>query len=376
MSESTDGPVPANPPTDAGPNAVAGAVPNGALTGAALPHPLPDLEEVLADCAVVELPMTVRFRGIRAREALLLRGPLGWAEFGAFPEYGDDEAVAWWRSALEAGWSGFPEPRRTRIPVNATVPAVPAREVARVLRGYGDGIEAVKIKVAEPGQSLEDDDARVAAVRAALPQARLRVDANAAWGVEEAVEALVRLSRHGLEYAEQPGAGIRELAQIRERLHDRGAPVLIAADESVRRAEDPLAVARAGAADLIVVKAAPLGGVRRALAVVEASGLPAVVSSAIDTSVGLRAGVALAAALPQLPYACGLGTGALLVSDVTREPLRPVGGMLPLRPVVVDRDLLAEHRVAPGRERWWRERADRVHALLSAQESRRSTRSP
>lgn len=333
-----------------------------------LPEPLPELAEVLDGAAVVRLPMTVRFRGIMAREALLLRGPHGWAEFGAFPEYADAEALAWWRAALEAGWTGLPAPRRREIPVNATVPAIPAADVAQLLRGYGDGIRAVKIKVAEPGQSLDDDDARVAAVRAALPEASVRVDANAGWSVPEAIEALVRLSRHELEYAEQPAEGIEGLARVREALRDRGLPVPIAADESVRKAEDPIAVARAGAADLIVVKAAPLGGVRRALAVVEQAGLPAVVSSAIDTSVGLSAGVALAAALPELPYACGLGTGALLAGDVTGEPLRPVDGVLPVRSVAPDPELLQRHRADPEREQWWRDRAARLHRMLTAQQ--------
>lgn len=334
-----------------------------------LPQPLPSLEEVLEDAAVVDLPMTSRFRGLQRRESMLVRGPQGWAEFAAFPEYDDAEALAWWRCALEVGWLGLPRARRTSVPVNATVPAVPAAEVPRVLARYGEGIAAVKIKVAERGQSLADDDARVAAVRALLPEAALRVDANAGWTPEEAVEALIRLARHGLEYAEQPSPGIEGLARVRGELRGRGEPLLIAADESVRKAEDPLAVARAGAADLIVIKAAPLGGARRALAVVEQAGLPAVVSSALETSVGLSAGVALAAALPELPYACGLGTAALLAEDVTGRPLLPSGGELPVGPVAAEPELLARHRAAPQREQWWRERARRVHGLIERAEA-------
>lgn len=329
-----------------------------------LPHPLPRIEEVLAEAVVVDLPMTSRFRGLLRRESMLVRGPQGWAEFAAFPEYDDAEALAWWRSALEAGWIGLPAARRSSVPVNATVPAVPADRVPAVLARYGDGIGAVKIKVAEPGQSLAEDDARVAAVRAALPEAALRVDANAGWAPEEAVEALRRLARHGLEYAEQPSPGIAGLAQVRAALRELGEPLRIAADESVRRAEDPLAVARAEAADLIVVKAAPLGGVHRALAVVEQAGLPAVVSSALETSVGLRAGLALAAALPQLPFACGLGTAALLAADVCADPLLPRDGSLAVREAQPDPQLLARHRADPERQRWWRDRATRVHGLL------------
>lgn len=334
-----------------------------------LPQPLPSLEEVLEDAAVVDLPMTSRFRGLQRRESMLVRGPQGWAEFAAFPEYDDAEALAWWRCALEVAWLGLPRPRRTTVSVNATVPAVPAAEVPRVLARYGEGIAAVKVKVAEHGQSLADDDARVAAVRAVLPEAALRVDANAGWGPEEAVEALIRLARHGLEYAEQPSPGIEGLARVRSELRGRGEPLPIAADESVRKAEDPLAVARAEAADLIVIKAAPLGGVQRALAVVEQAGLPAVVSSALETSVGLNAGLALAAALPELPYACGLGTATLLAEDVTGSPLVPSGGVLPVGPVAADPELLARHRASPQREQWWRDRARRVHGLLERTEA-------
>lgn len=329
-----------------------------------LPQPLPSLEEVLEQAAVVDLPMASRFRGLQRRESMLVRGPRGWAEFAAFPEYDDAEALAWWRCALEVGWLGLPAPRRTAVPVNATVPAVPSAEVPRVLARYGEGIAAVKIKVAERGQSLADDDARVAAVRAALPEAALRVDANAGWSPETAVEALSRLARHGLEYAEQPSPGIEGLARVRGELRGRGEPLLIAADESVRKAEDPLAVARAEAADLLVVKAAPLGGVRRALAVVEQAGLPAVVSSALETSVGLSAGLALAAALPELPYACGLGTAALLGRDVTEHPLLPRGGLLPVGAIEPDPELLVRHRAGPQRQKWWTDRARRVHRLL------------
>ncbi|GEO90860.1 o-succinylbenzoate synthase [Kocuria flava] len=327
--------------------------------------PLPPVDELLAEVHVVALPLRVRFRGIDVRETALLRGPAGWAEFGPFPEYGDAEALAWLRAAADTAWRGFPAPRRTRIPVNATVPAVPADRVPEVLAGYAGRVGAVKIKVAERGQDLDDDDARVAAVRALLPGAELRVDANGGWEVPAALRALERLARHGLAYAEQPAAGIGELAAVREGLADRGVPVLVAADESVRKEEDPLAVARAGAADLLVVKAAPLGGVRRALEVVAAAGLPAVVSSALDSSVGIRAGLALAAALPELPWACGLGTVSLLEADVLAAPLRPVDGELELREAVPDPQLLAHHAVPAPRRQWWLERLRRVHALAA-----------
>ncbi|MBT2536899.1 o-succinylbenzoate synthase [Arthrobacter sp. ISL-69] len=326
---------------------------------------LPSLDRLLASAHVVSLPMRVKFRGITQREALLLEGPLGWGEFCPFPEYGDAEASRWLAAAVEAGWQGFPEPLRSVIPVNATVPAVSADRVPEVLARFGR-VDAVKIKVAERGQTLDDDAARVAAVRSALPQAAIRVDANGGWDVPTAVEALTRLSAVGLEYAEQPVPDIDGLAEVRRQLRAAGVPLLIAADESVRKEDDPLRVARAGAADLIVVKVAPLGGVRRALDIVAQAGLPAVVSSALDTSVGIRAGLALAAALPELPYACGLGTVSLLVADVTRDSLVADDGAIRLRDVRADAGLLEEFAAPGDRRDWWLDRLRRVHAVLAA----------
>ena len=309
--------------------------------------------------------MRVKFRGIMERETLLLRGPVGWAEFCPFPEYEDAEASRWLAAAIEAGWQGFPAPVRSVIPVNATVPAIPAEQVPEVLARFGR-VDAVKIKVAERGQTLDDDAARVAAVRAALPDAAIRVDANGGWDVPAAVEALTRLAGVGLEYAEQPVPSIEGLAEVRRRLRDAGTPVLIAADESVRKESDPLRVARAGAADLLVVKVAPLGGVRRALDIVAQAGLPAVVSSALDTSVGIRAGLALAASLPELPYACGLGTVSLFTSDITLDPLVADDGAIRLRDVAADAGLLEQFAASAERRDWWLDRLRRVHATLAA----------
>jgi len=326
---------------------------------------VPQLEELLAAAHVVSLPMRVKFRGIMQRESLLLRGPVGWGEFCPFPEYGDTEASRWLAAAIEAGWHGFPAPLRPSIPVNATVPAVSADRVPDVLARFGR-VDAVKVKVAEQGQSLDDDVARLRAVRAALPDAAVRVDANGGWDVPGAVEALARLAPVGLEYAEQPVPSIEGLAEVRRRLWAAGTPVLVAADESVRKETDPLRVARAGAADLIVVKVAPLGGVRRALDIVAQAGLPAVVSSALDTSVGIRAGLALAAALPGLPYACGLGTVSLFESDITLDPLVADDGAIRLRDVAADTGLLERFAAPAERRDWWLDRLGRVHALLSS----------
>lgn len=331
---------------------------------------IPDLSELLAAARPVALPMRVRFRGIEVRETVLFRGPSGWGEFGPFPEYADAEAARWLAAGLESAWQTWPAPVREQVEVNATVPAVPPERVADVLAGF-DGCRTAKVKVAETGQSVEEDVARVAEVRALLgPAAHVRVDANAAWSVDQAREALGRLAAYDLQYAEQPCAGVAQLAQLRLLLARDGIDVPIAADESVRKAEDPVRVASEGAADLVVVKVSPLGGVASALAIVAECGLPAVVSSAIDSSVGIAAGVALAAALPELDLACGLGTVGLLGADVAEHPLAPVDGAL----TVADARAVVQAPAHPGldaheltgeRRDWWLDRLTRCHGILS-----------
>jgi o-succinylbenzoate synthase len=328
--------------------------------------PLPSADELLDRAHVVALPMRVRFRGVDVREVLLLDGPSGWGEFAPFVEYADDESARWLDAAIEAAYAAWPAPVRDAVPVNATVPAVPAGRVPDVLARF-DGCTTAKVKVAERGQTLGDDIDRVAAVRAAMgPSARIRVDANGAWDVESAADALTLLAAYDLEYAEQPCATVEELVELRTSLARRGTDVLIAADESIRKAEDPLRVARLGAADVVVVKVAPLGGVARALEIVEACGLPAVVSSALDTSVGIAAGVALAAALPALDHACGLGTVGLFERDVSATPLRPAAGLLPTGRAAPDPEALAALAAPPDRRQWWRDRLVRCHALLAS----------
>jgi O-succinylbenzoate synthase len=326
---------------------------------------LPALDELLASVRVVAIPLAVRFRGLSVREAVIVEGPCGAGEFAPFVEYDDTESAPWLEAAVEAAWWGWPPPLRTEVPVNATVPAVPASDVAGVLARF-DGCRTAKVKVAERGQVLDDDLDRVAAARAALGRSgRVRVDANGAWSVAEATEALRRLSAFDLEYAEQPCATVDELRDLRMSLARNGIDVPIAADESIRKAADPLEVAHREAADLVVVKVAPLGGVRRALEIVDECGLPAVVSSALDTSVGISAGLALAAALPSLEHACGLGTVSLLTGDVSLSPLLPRGGILRPGAVEVDDELCQHLAAAPDREAWWRERLARCHAELT-----------
>ncbi len=309
---------------------------------------IPDLAAVLGSLRAFAIPMTTKFRGITVREGALIHGPAGWGEFSPFAEYGPRESARWLASALEAAMAGWPAPVRDQVPVNVTVPAVPAAR-AHVIAA-SSGCRTAKVKVAERGQADADDIARVEAVRDALgPDGKVRIDVNGHWDVAHATRMLAELDRFGLEYAEQPCATLGEMAELR-----RAVRVPLAADESIRRAEDPLRVRAAGAADIVVLKVQPLGGVRAALRIAEACGLPVVVSSAVDSSVGLAAGVALAAALPELPYACGLGTMSLLTGDVTAAPLVPAQGMLPVRRPAVSPAELARWEVDPGP---WRDRA-------------------
>ncbi|HHV22434.1 MAG TPA: o-succinylbenzoate synthase [Propionibacterium sp.] len=287
------------------------------------------------DVYVFDIGLRTRFRGITRRQGLVWQGPAGWTEWSPFLDYSGDELRPWLAAAVEAAEVGFPPAVRDRIPVNCTVPALDP-EPARVLAAES-GCTTAKIKVAEPGQSLAEDLARVEAVRDALgPDGHVRVDANGGWSLDEAILALRELSRFGIEYAEQPVASVEDLARLRRELVRRDISVPIAADESIRRSGDPERVAELHAADVAVLKVQPLGGVRRCLELADLLGLPVVVSSALETSVGLAAGVALAAALPELPYACGLNTRALLTDDLVTDSLIAVDGAIAVRPVEVD----------------------------------------
>jgi O-succinylbenzoate synthase len=264
--------------------------------------------------------MTMPFRGVEERRGVLIRGPAGWGEFSPFPDYGPGVGARWLGAALEAATAPWPEARRSRIPVNAIVPAVEPERALEI--AAASGCSTAKVKVGRG-----DDEQRVAAVREALgPRGKVRVDANGAWDVDRAERMIKVLDRYQLEYVEQPVATLEEMAELRRRVD-----VPLAADESIRNAADPLRVAGLEAADIVVLKVQPLGGVRNALRVAEAAGLSVVVSSAVETSIGLGAGLALAAALPDLPYACGLGTASLLTGDVVADPLVADGGCIDVR---------------------------------------------
>ncbi len=317
----------------------------------------------MAEPAVFSIPMRTRFRGITVREGMLLRGDAGWGEFSPFLEYDATVAAPWLRAAREAADEGWPDPVRTSVPVNVTVPAVGPDQAAAIVRA-SNGCRTAKVKVAEPGQSVAEEQARLEAVRDALgATGSIRVDANGLWSVKEAVDRIRLLDRAagGLEYVEQPCADVEDLAVVRRRV---GVPV--AADESIRRAEDPSRVRDLHAADIAVLKVQPLGGVRACLRIAEDIGLPVVVSSALETSVGIAAGVALAAALPQLDHACGLATRSLLTADVAAPEMVPVNGELvvgvpPLLPTALEAVAARPDRVA-----WWAERLAAVRAVRQA----------
>ncbi|CAM3741683.1 o-succinylbenzoate synthase [Occultella aeris] len=304
--------------------------------------------------------LRTRFRGLEVRDGVLIHGPAGWGEFSPFWDYDAAESTAWWRAAHEAATLGWPEPVRTHIPVNVTVPAVGPGRAAAIVAASG-GCTTAKVKVAEPGQSVADEQARLEAVRGALgPGGRIRIDANGAWDLETALDRLAVLDRAagGLEYAEQPCADVADLATLRRR-----GSVPIAADESIRRAEDPMAVVRAEAADVVVLKVQPLGGVRAAIRIAEEVGLPVVVSSALETSVGIAAGLALAAALPTLEHACGLATVHLLAADVVADPLLPVDGRIEVRRPEPDPVALAATLADDAVTARWLDRLQTVAAL-------------
>ena len=306
-----------------------------------------------------------RFRGITVREGLVWQGAVGWAEWSPFLDYDGAELVGWLRAADEAAEHGWPEPVRTRIPVNCTVPALGPQAAYDLVAA--SGCRTAKVKVAEPGQTLADDLDRVEAVRGALgPEGRLRVDANGGWSVDDALVAIRALQRWDLEYVEQPCPTVEDLAEVRRRLARAGRSVLIAADESIRRAADPYRVAALGAADIAVLKVQPLGGVRACLQIAERIGLPVVVSSALETSIGIRAGLALAAALPELPYACGLNTVAMLADDLVRPALVAVDGVIELTDAVADPAALSQTQADPERQRFWQARLMQTRALASS----------
>ena len=303
---------------------------------------------------VVALPLKSKFRGITMREVALFQGPAGWGEFAPFLEYEDRESSTWLLSAIDAATNPAPMAHRGLVKVNATLPALnSAKEIEELLQSFAE-CDTVKIKV---GENLGEDILRVARVRALLPKAKLRLDVNGGWSVAEALIALYEIYEKvgPLEYVEQPCATLEELRLLKEKLV---IEIKIAGDEVIRKAKDPFAIDLQGAVDVLMLKVAPLGGITRAREIGAHHKLPMVVSSALDSAVGISYGLQLAASLPSLDYACGLATGQLLSADIAALPLK--NGELAVHSVSPDADLLAKYAVPVERLTWWKERTKRA----------------
>jgi O-succinylbenzoate synthase len=325
----------------------------------------PRLSDLVSASRVVSIPLRTKFRGITERELLVFEGPNGFTEWAAFTEYSDEEAAAWLSAAIEWGFADLPTPKRTSVPVNAILPAVAPGDVAKILTRAGR-FTTVKIKTADKGQSVSDDLARILEVKSLYPEAKIRLDANGGFNISQAMELLEKLNFEGieLEYFEQPVSTIAELAEMKIEITRTGQSTLIAADESVRKSSDPLAVELAGAADILVLKSAPLGGISAALEIAASSKLPIVPSSAMQSSIGLAAELHFAACLDDLSFDAGLGTMNLFAGDLVKETLKPVDGVLEVRRPEVSTSALDTLKAEDHRCDWWIARLERCGRLI------------
>ncbi len=316
------------------------------------------LEEALASLRVLALPMRTTFRSLNIRETALFKGENGWGEFAPFVEYSDQESLPWLESAIEAADKPLSPALRESIPINATVPASnDEAEIEQILSWY-PGVDTVKIKV---GTGIQEDLVRIAVVRKHLPKAKIRIDVNGSWSVKEAllnVNAIYEVTGDLLEYVEQPVASLDELKQLRE---DMSVDVKIAGDEVLRKAKDPFAISLYGAIDILMLKVSPLGGIKRAMDLASHHKLPVVISSALESAVGISYGLALAARVPNLDFACGLGTSALFKQDVSDIPI--VNGAIKATGYPIDLDRVGRYELKGERLEWWRNRISRVWNL-------------
>ena len=316
------------------------------------------LEEALASLRVLALPMRTTFRSLDIRETALFKGENGWGEFAPFVEYSDQESLPWLESAIEAADKALSPALRESIPINATVPASnDEAEIEQILSWY-PGVDTVKIKV---GTGIQEDLVRIAVVRKHLPKAKIRIDVNGSWSVKEAllnVNAIYEVTGDLLEYVEQPVASLDELKQLKE---DMSVDVKIAGDEVLRKVKDPFAISLDGAIDILMLKVSPLGGIKRAMDLASHHKLPVVISSALESAVGISYGLALAARVPNLDYACGLGTSALFNQDISDIPI--VNGAIKATSYPIDLDRVERYELKGERLEWWRNRISRVWNL-------------
>ena len=312
-------------------------------------------QQLLDTLRVIALPMKTKFRGITVREVALIKGPHGWGEFSPFLEYDDSESAPWLASAIEAATTPKPELYRTSVAINGTIPALNDKKKIEELVNSFPGVETFKVKV---GQNLSEDVARLAMIRVLRPKAKLRVDVNGLWSVEDALRNLYTYYENigPLEYVEQPCATLEELRELKSKIK---IPVKIVGDEVLRKAADPFAIDLTGAIDYLMLKVQPLGGIKRAHAIAEHHNLPVVVSSALESAVGINYGLTLAASFETMNFNCGLGTGSLLAADVAHLPI--VDGKIEITEFEPQ---LAGLDVASDRFEWWKNRIMRTAELL------------
>ena len=314
------------------------------------------LNELLSTMRVIALPMKTDFRGITVREVALFQGEYGWAEFSPFLEYGDQESARWLQCTIEAATSASGPRLRKRIAVNGTIPATNDAKVIEGLVASYPGVTTYKVKV---GDNLAEDIARLARIRSLGRKVNIRIDVNGSWTVDQALTNLYAMYEEVgvFEYVEQPCATVEEMRELKSKIH---IPLKIAADEVIRKAEDPFAIDLSGAADILMLKVQPLGGIARSLAIAEHHQLPVVVSSALESAVGIRYGLQLAALVPELSFDCGLATGALIERDVAS--LAIIDGEIEISDLNVELDGLD---VTADRYEWWQNRVMRCAELLS-----------
>ena len=314
------------------------------------------LDDLLATLRVITIPTRTNFRGVTYREVALMQGPQGWGEFSPFLEYDDNECAPWLASAIEAATVARPERFRNEIAINGTIPELnDKKEIEDLMRTFS-GAKTFKVKV---GGNLTEDVMRVARVFSNAPKAAIRVDVNGLWSVDEALTNLYAYYEEigPLEYVEQPCATIEELRELKRRIK---IPLRIAADEVIRKATDPFKVDLTDAADIVMLKVQPLGGIRRSLEIAQHHGLPVVVSSALESAIGIEYGLELAASISDLNFDCGLATGSLLTCDVAEHKI--VDGKIALGQISPKLDGL---EVSPDRFEWWKNRIMRVGKLLT-----------
>lgn len=313
-------------------------------------------DELLSTMRVVALPTKTNFRGITVREVALFKGEYGWAEFSPFLEYDDLESSLWLQSAIEAATMPRPTAFRSAIPVNGTIPATNDKHVIKDLVESYPGVATFKVKV---GDNLAEDIARLARIRSLGRTVKIRIDVNGSWSVDQALTNLYAMYEEigPFEYVEQPCATIDEMRELKAKIH---IPLKIAADEVIRKAADPFAIDLDGAADIVMLKVQPLGGIKRSLAIAAHHKLPVVVSSALESAVGIHYGLELAAAIEKLDFDCGLATGSLLAKNVAE--LSVEDGSIGLSEIDIELDGLD---VAPDRFEWWKNRAMRCAEKLA-----------